>query len=165
MKRTRTDIDRLIAELKLDCLQLEEQFRMNGRAWDRIAHGATDILDYAALGYTIHNVYGLMENACLRIAKFFENGLSRDAWHRELLDRMLIDIEAVRPAFLSREAHALLDDLRSFRHVFRNLYNRPLDVDRLLGVQKKVGAAVEAFLSAVETYKGFLQALKGGLHD
>jgi hypothetical protein len=47
---------------------------MNARAAERIREGSTDTLDYSALGYTIHNIYGLIENACLRIAKFFENG-------------------------------------------------------------------------------------------
>lgn len=157
------DIDRLYGELKLDCAQLSEQQRMNERAVERIRQGSDDSLDYAALGYTIHNIYGLMENACLRIAKFFENSVPREAWHRELLDRMLIDIEHVRPAFLTRQGHALLDDLRGFRHVFRNLYNRELDIERLLLVQKKVPAAIAAFLDSVENYQDFLEELKRGI--
>jgi len=163
MKRTKTDIDRLLGELKLDCSQLVDQRRINDRALERIEQGAHDPLDYAALGYTIHNIYGLIENACYRIAKFFENGLSRDAGHRELLDRMLVDIENVRPAFLSREGYLLLDDLRRFRHVFRNLYNRDLDVDRLMLVQKKAPFAIDAFISSVQTYEHFFEELKQGM--
>ncbi|MCA1949980.1 MAG: hypothetical protein LDL24_05390 [Treponema sp.] len=55
-----------------------------------------------ALGYTIHNIYGVMENACLRIARFFENGLNQNSWHRELLDRMIIEIPGVRQALLTK---------------------------------------------------------------
>ena len=32
------------------------------RAWSRIEHGARDVLDYAALAFTIHAVYGVLEN-------------------------------------------------------------------------------------------------------
>jgi hypothetical protein len=165
MKRTRTDIDRLMGELALDCAQLAEQRSSNERALARIEAGSQDSLDYAALGYTIHNIYGLIENACLRIAKFFENGLPREAWHRELLDRMLVDIQNVRPRFFTRDAYLLIDDLRAFRHVFRNLYNRDLDADKLLLIQKKVPRAISAFVSSVENYERFLTTLKQGLDE
>jgi hypothetical protein len=92
MKRVEADFDRLAAELRLDSASLDELADTNTRAWQRIQKGSSDSLDYAALGYTIHNIYCVMENACLRIAKFFENGLSPDACHKELLGRMLLDI-------------------------------------------------------------------------
>ena len=131
MKRNREDVERLMAELEWDRQQLGELVVLNRRGAGRIASGATDELDYAALGYSIHNLYGVMENACFRIAKFFENGLSPQSWHRELLERMLLEIPDLRPAFLSRQEFLLLDELRGFRHVFRNLYSRPVDPERL----------------------------------
>jgi hypothetical protein len=161
MRRTKADIDRLIAELRLDSSHIDELSSMNGRAYERVRMGATDSLDYAALGYTIHNIYGVMENACFRISKFFENGLSSDAWHKELLGRMLLDIPRTRPAFLSREAYSLIDELRGFRHVFRNLYDRSLDAERLLLLQKKVPAAVELFKESVSRYISVLEGLYG----
>ncbi|MFA6508547.1 MAG: hypothetical protein WCT14_20785, partial [Treponemataceae bacterium] len=160
MKRTQIDVDRLIGELRLDCSQLEDQARTNDRANSRVLNGATDSLDYSALGYTIHNLYGIMGNACLRISKFFENGLSKESWHKELLDRMLVSIPRLRPAFLSRDAYLLIDELRGFRHVFRNLYNRDLDADRVSAIQKKVPQAIVAFESAVTVYISFLEELR-----
>ena len=165
MKRTKSDVGRLIAELRLDSEALDDLGTTNARAQKRIEKGASDSLDYAALGYTIHNVYGVMENACLRIAKFFENGLSADSWHKDLLRRMLLDIPGTRPALLSDEAHALLDDLRGFRHIFRNLYNRPLDVDKLLLVQGKVGRAIKLFQEALKQFEAFLAELQSGIED
>ena len=92
MKKTRADVARLVAELLLDSATMDELSALNERAAERIRAGATDDLDYAALGYTMHNIYGVIENACLRISKFFENGLSTDGWHKDLLNRMLLDI-------------------------------------------------------------------------
>ncbi len=158
--RTGIDIDRLIGELTLDKGQVAEALKTNKRAQQRIQHGATDSLDYAALGYTIHNLYGIIENACLRISKFFENGLPKDAWHRELLDRMLLDIPNVRPAFFTRPDYELIDELRAFRHLFRNLYNRELDPERLMIIQNRVPRAVSAFGASVDRYFDFLAALK-----
>jgi len=124
MKRNADDLRRLIAELQNDAEQLSQLHAINGRAAERIASGAEDYLDYAALGYTIHNIYSVMENACLRVAKFFENNLSDTSWHKELLERMRLTIEGVRPAFLDEQTYLLLDELWAFRHVSRNLYAR-----------------------------------------
>ena len=88
MKRTKDDIERLRAELKYDTEQIETLHSSNQKAAERIKAGAIDYLDYAALGYTIHNLFSIMENGCFRIAKFFENNLSESTWHKELLNRM-----------------------------------------------------------------------------
>ena len=67
---------------------IQELLSKNRRATERIEAGANDELDWAALGYTLHNIYCAFENYFLRIAKFFENGLDQRFWHGELLDRM-----------------------------------------------------------------------------
>lgn len=163
MKRTKADIDRLAAELQLDCAHLDELAAVNERANERIRSGATDMLDYSALGYTIHNIYGIIENACFRVAKFFENNLQSDTWHRDLLRRMLLTIPQIRPAFFTQETYDVLDELRGFRHVFRNAYSRSLDPERLLLLQKKVPTAIRLFKKSVSEYTEFLNRLRGGL--
>ena len=164
MKRTGDDIERLRSELKNDEIQIGELYLTNHKAIERIKNGAEDYLDYAALGYTIHNLYSLMENACFRIAKFFENNLTNDSWHRELLDRMILDIEDVRPAFLNRETYLILDDMRAFRHLFRNLYARPIDSDKVLLIQKNIPEAVSGFREAIGKYLDFLRDMKKAIN-
>lgn len=72
----------------------------------------------------------IIESYCLRVARFFENGLEGEAWHKELLHRMKLQIGTQRPALLNEDTYLLVDELRSFRHLFRNLYARPLDPER-----------------------------------
>jgi len=165
MKRTQADIGRLIAELGVDRSQMEDLAELNARAAERIRAGSVDLLDYSALGYTIHNIYGLIENACFRIVKFFENGLSPDAWHKELLDRMPLAIPGIRPAFFTREEYLVMDELRGFRHVFRNLYSRPLDMARLDALQEKVPLAVKMFEDSVARYSKILERLGESIED
>lgn len=152
MRRQKIDFERLMAELEADIRDYRSLLDENKRAVGRIEQGADDPLDWAALGYTIHNLYGVIENYCLRIAKFFENGIGQDPWHKELLRRMTLAIGDLRPALLDSEALLLIDELRSFRHLFRNLYARPLDPGRMRFVQAKVQPASEAFLRAHESY-------------
>ncbi len=152
MKRTEESFDRLIAELRSDIEDLSVLEGRNRQAAARVESGARDDLDWAALGYTIHNLYGIMEGYCLRVAKFFENDVDTIAWHRGLLQRMRLDIEGVRPALLDERAFLLLDELRGFRHVFRHLYARALDPERVEMLQRKVGPALEAFRKCHEEY-------------
>lgn len=149
----------LRAELERDLAALEKIVKENLQAVQRIEQGARESLDYAALGYTIHNVYCLMENSFLRIAKFYENSLEKESWHRDLLWRMTLNIPGFRPALLNEETASLIDELRSFRHVFRNLYQIGIKPEKVMAVQSLVPEAVERFREAVEEYINRLNIL------
>lgn len=80
-----------------------------------------------ALGGALHNLYNAFEGYFMRVAKFFENDIDKQSWHRDLLDRMALEIPGVRPALITeREVVERIDELRRFRHVFRNLYKTRL---------------------------------------
>jgi hypothetical protein len=58
-----------------------------------------------SLAYQLHNLYCAFEDLFKQVADFFENTLEDPTrYHRELLWRMKIPIEGVRPALLSEEA-------------------------------------------------------------
>ncbi len=44
---------------------------------------------------------------------------------------MAISIEGIRPSLVSQESYALLDNLRSFRHLFRHAYSYELDARKI----------------------------------
>lgn len=58
-----TDRALLIAELHGDLEGLPELLETNRKSIERIEAGAADELDFAALGYTLQNLYNLMENS------------------------------------------------------------------------------------------------------
>ena len=99
-----------------------------------------------SLAYQLHNLYCAFEDLFKQVADFFENTLGETAkYHRELLWRMKIPIEGVRPALLSEEAFKLLDSLRAFRHFFRHAYAYDLD-------PRKVALVLEDALKLKEIY-------------
>lgn len=99
-----------------------------------------------SLAYQLHNLYCAFEDLFRIIADFFENRIEERAkYHRELLWRMKIPIEGVRPALLSEESFRLLDSLRAFRHFFRHTYSYKLD-------PKKVALVLEDALKLREIY-------------
>jgi len=100
-----------------------------------------------SLAYQLHNLYCAFEDLFRIIADFFENRIEdRARYHRELLWRMKISIEGVRPALLSEESFRLLDSLRAFRHFFRHAYSYELD-------PKKVALVAEDALKLRELYQ------------
>ncbi len=69
-----------------------------------------------------------MENYFLRVAKTFENHVDGDPWHRDLVRRMSIEVEGIRPTLRNDETGIAVDELRAFLHVFRK---RSLNCKRL----------------------------------
>ena len=90
-------------------------------------------------GYWMHNLYCAFEDLFKLVAGFWENSLSADGeFHVQLLKRMLLSIEGVRPALLSEGSYRFLNELRGFRHVFRHAYSYGLDDERVLYLLRHV---------------------------
>lgn len=143
-ERLRTLKAELVADMKI-LEGLEGKYKKAKRKLKRIE---PDELDYAGLAYTIVNIYNLMENYFLCLAKGFENAIERDRWHKDLIKRMSLEIEGVRPALLETRDVPLIDELRAFRHVFRNIYQGELDIGKLNLVDSRMPEALGAFKSA-----------------
>ena len=78
--------------------------------------------DLIVVSYRLHSLYTALENIFRNIANAFENQVSQESWHREVLQRMRLDLTPLRPAVIDAEAYEKLDELRRFRHVFRTMY-------------------------------------------
>ena len=142
----------LIGELALDLdrlIVLEDKYRL---VKAKIVRIDPDEFDYVALGYTIVNLYGIMENYFTRIAKYFENQIDPVSWHRDLLRRMTMRIPEIRPAVLTPDQAVAIDQLRAFRHVFRHMYQQDLDPEQLSLVDARTPAAATAFRAAHEAF-------------
>jgi hypothetical protein len=129
--RTPDDYKRLIGELKLDIDLLQKLQTKLDKAAERASLEPADELAWAAVGYTIHNLYCLFENYFLRISRFFENGLDSGSWHAQLVERMCIEVPDIRPRLFDTGFAQRIDTLRRFRHAFRNVYQSELDPRRI----------------------------------
>ena len=157
--RRKSSFFRLIAELIDDIELLQDLFQKNRDALARIEQGAKDELDYAALGYTIHNIYNAIENYLLRIAKFFENDLDEQSWHRDIVHRMSIDITEVRPKLLEKPLECDLQELRAFRHIFRNIYQSRLDERKVESINSKIPNIISQFIDAHKVFEKKLRRI------
>lgn len=105
-----------------------------------------------SLGFTLHNIYNALENSFAQISLTFENHVKdQSKWHRELLEKMFLDIPPLRPAVLASSSRALLADLLGFRHLFRHAYEFTLDDPKLRALWQRWttdGATVKKSLRA-----------------
>ena len=76
---------------------------------------------------------------------------------------MALDIADFRPALLNRDDLPTLHELRSFRHVFRNIYQGNLNEDRLGEVNRKVPETVSRFVQSHEIFVNKLKTVASEL--
>ncbi len=105
-----------------------------------------------SIGFQLHNLYCAFEDLFKIVAETFENHIQdKSRYHVELLKRMTLAIEGVRPPLLSQESFVLLDNLRSFRHLFRHAYSYELD-------ERKVRIVLEDASKLSDVYRRDINA-------
>jgi hypothetical protein len=120
---------------------------------------AADEEKLIVVAYRLHSLYTAFENLFRNVAIAFENELrERAGWHRELLQRMKLDLLPIRPAVIDELAYDKLDELLRFRHFFRTAYGVPLDparlrlaLDKALELKPLYGPQIERFLQFVRS--------------
>lgn len=109
--------------------------------------GGFSLADEASLriiGSILHDYYTAIEKIFRMIARDIDSSVpTGEQWHKELLDQMTLEVPGLRPALLDNETARKLDELRAFRHVFRNIYGFSLDPDKtrqlLVGLPELAG--------------------------
>lgn len=107
--------------------------------------------------YSLSGIYSCLEDIFEKIAGVFENRIENSAaWHSELLLRMRIAIEGIRPAVIDEDSFVFLDEFRAFRHVFRESYVFSLDAERIRmlaskwrGRKKSVFLQITGFIKTI----------------
>jgi hypothetical protein len=154
----RENIRLLQAEIQADLGDIEKAYEALASASGRIAEPEMDVV----VGYYLQVMYGLFENLFQRIATAFENQITDEArWHAQLLRRMTLDVKKVRPRVISEETYECLDELRRFRHLFRNAYVLSFDVERLALVLKKAQRLAQLYRADLDEFSRFLDDLAG----
>ncbi len=110
------------------------------------------------LSNAVIDYYMCIERILMIIAKNIDNLVpSGSMWHVELLRQMACENIGVRPIVISSSTLELLDELRGFRHVVRNIYgfnihrNKVYDnLKKLSKVSKKFRKDISQFLSLMD---------------
>ena len=112
------------------------------------------------VAYRLHSLYSAFENIFRNIATSFENHLDPSSWHRQLLERMRLDLSPLRPAVINVEAFEKLDELLRFRHLFRTGYGLRLDALRLQLVVRKALELKPIYPGQIDRFLEYLRRLE-----
>ena len=144
-----------------DLFQVVERVERAVQAVQRTSDDTDLYLDSAALN--LHDFYAGLERVFRLIATQVEQSIPRAAeWHGELLHQMGTDVTGVRPAVLSGETVAALDEYLRFRHVVRNVYAVSFERERIERLAERVRPLFEQvrdeLLSFAEVLDGLAHA-------
>lgn len=129
----------LLRELEADCDVAQVAA---GRAAGRLREDAPGCLE--ACAYELTRLYNVVERMFERICDEFENHFEkRGDYNERLIQRLSLDLEGIRPAFVPKDRLAALRELKGFRHVVRHAYDLTLRPDRLaelVGIAEQLAA-------------------------
>lgn len=146
----------LRADVQADLQAIDEIYT----ALDRERPQLVEEDERIVIAYYLHNLYSAFESIFQRIAEVFGNHVSeRAGWHADLLRRMKLEVQGMRPRVITDEAYDCLDELRRFRHLFRGAYRLHLDPDRLSVVQNKAQKLRGVYQADLGRFVAFLTEL------
>ena len=114
-----------------------------------------------SLAYHLHNLYCAYEDIFKIVSDAFENNIEEGiTYHKELLRRMSVSIEGIRPRLITQEALSLLSELRAFRHFFRHAYTYELDTSKVKIVLEKALKLKDIFKKDLDNFITALKKIK-----
>lgn len=103
-----------------------------------------------------------MERLFELIARQVDSSLPEGAtWHRDLLQQMAQDLPESRPAVISQESAAILDEFRRFRHLVRNVYTINLTPAKMEGLLQILPGFWPKLRAELLAFANYLEALSG----
>ena len=117
----------LLKEMEADCAVARDAAQ---KAAQRLKEESPGRLE--ACAYQLSRFYNALERMLERICEGFENRFERRGdFHEKLIQRLALDLEGIRPAFLPQNRLAEVRELKGFRHLMRHAYDLTLREERL----------------------------------
>lgn len=143
----------IISEIERDLQTLQEL-----RSELKRIKSEKNIILMRAKGSILHDFYNCCERIFKKIAIEMNGGYEdTEKRHKNLLYRMTIQMEGLRPAVISEALAADLDEFLAFRHLFRNIYGFELKGDRIDYLAKKFKNVSENFEKEIREFIVFLR--------
>ena len=107
----------------------------------------------------LENYYTCAETIFVRISQYFENNLDDARWHKDLLERMTLAIEPIRPRVISQPVKEDLVEIMRFRHFRRYYFGTAYDWERLDALVTRCNRVHPILLTEVGGFVDFLDTL------
>ena len=151
------ELAKLAERIRQELSEISRVVTRTSEGWERARRSNDDYyLDSVALN--LHGFYSGFERLFTQIAEVVEGDLPHgESWHQLLLRRMMTEVPMIRPAVISNETSAKLDDYRGFRHVVRNVYAYKFDPDKLEKLVRSVPELFAQLKAELLAFASFLE--------
>ncbi|MFW5890906.1 MAG: hypothetical protein ACOCQA_03680 [bacterium] len=146
--------------------QLKKDFKITVELSEQVKEFADNVPDYEsssknpyiyAVAMNLQHFYTSLETSFKRIVKELDGDLPEgSSWHRELLEQVTLEIEKVRPAFISENIKSELDELRRFRHIVRHGYEYELDWSQIQPLVNSLDEIISQLENDYQKFNNFL---------
>ncbi len=144
----KADIDRELENLGRLVLELDTVLNTTGEE--------TRVRVRAA-GSVIHDFYTGVEKIFRRIATRVDQDLpAAEDWHVQLLQRMSVPLENIRPQVIDEALERNLEEYLRFRHLFRNIYGFELRWDKCQPLAEHLPETFVNLKGQIERLEDFL---------
>lgn len=126
-----------------------------------LRHPNPSFLETRAAGSILHDFYSGIEKIFRRIASRIDRDVPLgEEWHTELLKRMVLPIDHIRPHVISEKLKEQLGEYLRFRHLFRNIYGFELRWERCKALGMSMTEVLEIFKGEIKDFFRFIDSLK-----
>jgi len=113
-----------------------------------------------AAGSVIHDFYTGAEKIFRRIAIRMDQDLpTGEDWHVQLLHRMAVPVEEIRPAVIDETLEDQLEEYLRFRHLFRNIYGFDLKWERCQPLAERMDKTFGDLKEQIGIFENFLSSI------
>jgi hypothetical protein len=153
-------MEALISDIEADMTLLKKEIESIKRKLSRLKKEKDpENIDshIKAIAGSLHSIYSGYENVIERLVRAIDGDIpvGKD-YHLMLLKRALNPIKDVRPSIISIGTFRLLDELRTYRHKFRNIYLYLLSAERIIELAQTGLSSFYHFEKDWNLFKGFL---------
>ena len=140
--------------------EVENLARLDREMAEILSHPEPSFLETRAAGSVLHDFYSGVEKIFRRIASKIDRDVpSGDDWHVDLLMRMAIPINGIRPRVISEELKEQLGEYLRFRHLFRNIYGFELKWERCKNLGTMLRKVLAAYQAEIREFLNFIDSL------
>jgi len=141
--------------------ELRDLERLRDEMSEVLKHPDPSFLETRAAGSILHDFYSGIEKIFRRIAAKIDRDIPSDEdWHTELLIRMSMSIDNIRPPVISVELKEQLGEYLRFRHLFRNIYGFELKWERCKALGMMMTEILDAFTKETRKFLEFIDSIK-----
>ncbi len=148
----------LAERIRDEIVDLDRSVTRASAAWERGKVSADQDYYLDAVALNLHGFYSGVERLFELTARHIDQAVPNgESWHQDLINQMAQEISDVRPAIISADVAASLDEYRRFRHLVRNIYATNLVpskmqglLERLLPLWNRLRAELIAFAAFLE---------------